>query len=243
VQAQLVQDDPGQGTAIQETDSPMDSTVAYGATSNSSFIQQVASVLGSDFEHVDKTGTGIGCSIARHSFVDFNLKGIILPHRQLADSLLQCYWELFHPIYPVLHQPTFYAAYSPLWQPATYNQIQDVVFYSTLNVVFALGCQRYEALTVPERENLADEFYTRSVKLVSIDALDTSSLQIVQLLLLRGFYLLCTPHADRCWATVGVALRVAQAIGLQSPKTIPSSTQLNRQMRRRVWYSCFLLDW
>lgn len=243
MQIQLVQDDPGHDTVIQETEPPMDSDVPSRPTSNSLFVQQVASVLGSDFQHADKTGTGIGYSKACHSSADFNVKSVILPHRQLADRLLQCYWERFNPINPVLHQPTFSAAYTPLWEPAIHNQIQDVVFHSTLNVVFALGCQRYEALTVPERENLADEFYSRSVKLVSIDTLDTSSLQIVQLLLLRGFYLLCTPHADRCWATAGVALRVAQAIGLQSTKIIPVSTQLYREMRRRVWYNCFLLDW
>ncbi|OBT64168.1 hypothetical protein VE03_06238 [Pseudogymnoascus sp. 23342-1-I1] len=242
-------DNPGQDAAIQEADSTANSAAVCKATSNSSFVQQVASVIGSGFEHVDKTGTGIGCSIPRHSTVDFNIKGLVLPPRQLADSLLQCYWELFHPIYPVLHRPTFHDVYSQLWLPTellgftTHNMVQDVVFYSMLNIVLAIGCQRNEALTVPEREDLAGEFYRRSVNLVSMDALDTSSLQIVQLLILRGFYLLCTPHADRCWATVGVALRVAQAIGLQSAKPPEASSQLNREMRRRVWYNCFLLDW
>lgn len=243
-------DNPGQDAAIQETDSPANSDVVCKATSNSSFVQQVALVIGSGFEHVDKTGTGIGCSTSRHSPVDYNMKGLVLPPRQLADRLLQCYWELFHPIYPVLHRPTFHDVYSQLWLPTellgftTHNKVQDVVFYSMLNIVLAIGCQRNEALTVPEREDLAGEFYKRSVKLVSVDALDTSSLQIVQLLILRGFYLLCTPHADRCWVTVGVALRIAQAIGLQSAKPTAASTQqLNREMRRRVWYNCFLLDW
>lgn len=242
-------DKPGQDAAIQEADSPANSTVVCNTTSNSSFVQQVASVIGSGFDHVDETGTGIGCSIPRHSPVDFNMKGLVLPPRQLADSLLQCYWELFHPIYPVLHRPTFHDVYSQLWLPTellgftTHNKVQDAVFYSMLNIVLAIGCQRNEALTVPEREDLAGEFYGRSVKLVSMDALDTSSLQIVQLLILRGFYLLCTPYADRCWVTVGVALRIAQAIGLQSAKPIAASTQLNREMRRRVWYNCFLLDW
>lgn len=242
-------DNPDQVAAIQETDSPANSAVTCNATSNSSFVQQVASVIGSGFEHVDKTGTGIGCSIPLHSPVDFNVKGLVLPPRQLADSLLQCYWEIFHPIYPVLHRPTFHGVYSQQWLPAeslgftTDNKVQDVVFYSMLNIVLAIGCQRNEALTVPEREDLADEFYRRSVQLVSMDALDTSSLQIVQLLILRGFYLLCTPHADRCWVTVGAALRVAQAIGLQSAKLTVASTQLDREMRRRLWYNCFLLDW
>ena len=242
-------DNPSQDVAAQETDSPANSAVVCKATSNSSFVQQVASVIGSDFEHVDKTGTGIGCSKPCHSPVNFDMKGLVLPPRQQADSLLQCYWELFHPIYPVLHRPTFHDVYSQLWLPTellgfnSYNKDQDVVFYSMLNIVLAIGCQRNEALTVPEREDLAGEFYTRSVKLVSIDALDTSSLEIVQLLILRGFYLLCTPHADRCWAVVGVALRIAQAIGLQLAKPTVASTQFNREMRRRVWYNCLLLDW
>lgn len=242
-------DNPGQDAAVQETDSPVNSAVVCKATSNSSFVQQVASVIGSDFEHVDKTGTGIGFSKPCHSPINFNTKGLVLPPRQQADSLLQCYWELFHPIYPVLHRPTFHDAYSQLWLPTeflgftTYSKVQDVVFYSMLNIVLAIGCQRNEGLTVPEREDLADEFYSRSVKLVSIDALDTSSLELVQLLILRGFYLLCTPHADRCWVIVGVALRIAQAIGLQLAKPTVASTQLNREMRRRVWYNCFLLDW
>jgi hypothetical protein len=238
-----------QDTAIQETSLPVDCAPVYGTSSNSSFVQQVASVVGSGYEHVDHTGTGIGCSISRHSTTDYNVKDLVLPPRQLTDSLLQCYWELFHPVYPVLHHPTFHGVYGQLWQPievsslATHNKTQDVVFHSTLNIVLALGCQRNEALAETEREDLASEFYRRSVRLVSIDALDTSSLQIVQLLLLRGFYLLSTPYADRCWSTVGVALRVAQAVGLQSARTAAASNQLNREMRRRVWHNCVLLDW
>ncbi|KAF4629417.1 hypothetical protein G7Y89_g8733 [Cudoniella acicularis] len=154
-------------TAIKEIGLRVDSAPVYGASSNSSFVQQVASVVGSGYEHVDKTGIGIGCSISRHSTADYNVKDLVLPPRQLADSLLQCYWELFHPVYPVLHRPTFHAAYSQLWQPievsglATHNKTQDVVFYSTLNIVLALGCQRNEALAETEREDLASEFYKR----------------------------------------------------------------------------------
>jgi hypothetical protein len=65
----------------------------------------------------------------------------------------------------------------------------------------------------------------------------------VQLMLLRGFYLLRTPHADRCWITAGIAFRVAQAVDLQSATTTAASNQLDREMRRRVWYNCVLLDW
>lgn len=240
-------DHGNQFTTIQEKDLSRDYNPVPDATSNSSFVQQVASVVGSGYDHVDSTGIGIG-TISRHSNVEYNMKDLTVPTRQLADSFLQCYWELFHPVYPVLHKPSFYAKYIQLWQPfdlsgsVSHNNHQDVVFHSTMNIVLALGCQRNIALTVADREDLASEFYKRSVRMVSMDTLDTSSLQIVQLLLLRGFYLLYTPYANRCWSTIGVALRVAQAVGLHVA-TAGVSHQLDREMRRRVWHICVLLDW
>jgi hypothetical protein len=238
-----------QDAAIEERRQPVECVPVYGipsGASNSSFVQQVASVIGSNFEHVDKTGTGIGGS--RHSTNDFNVNNLVLPPRHLADSILKCYEDLFHPVYTVLHYPMFTAAYDQLWQPAStltrnHNVTQDIVFYSTLNIVLALGCQLNEALSEAEREDLASEFFKRSVRQVSLDDLGTPSLQIVQLLLLRGFFLLYTPDFDRCWITVGAALRVAQAVGLQSAGTTAATSQLDREMRRRVWHICVQLDW
>ena len=238
-----------QDAAIKERRQPVECVPVYSipsGTSNSSFVQQVASVIGSNFEHVDKTGTGIGGS--RHSTNDFNVNNLVLPPRHLADSILKCYGDLFHPVYPVLHYPMFTAAYDQLWQPAStltrnYNVMQDIVFYSTLNIVLALGCQLNEALSEVERQDLATEFFKRSVRQVSLDDLGTPSLQIVQLLLLRGFFLLYTPDVDRCWITVGAALRVAQGVGLQSAGTTAAISQLDREMRRRVWHICVHLDW
>jgi hypothetical protein len=224
----------------------VDSAFAHNPSSNTSFVQQVASVVGSDFKAADNAEIGTGPSISLHFPADYNVRDLVLPPRQFCDTLLQCYWELFHPIYPILHQPTFHASYIQLFQPSpgltTHGTHHDVVFYSTLNIVLALGCQCNEALEVAEREELVSEFYRRSAKLVSLDGLDLASLQIVQLMLLRGFYLLYTPYANRCFYTVGIALRVAQAIGLQTAQPLGSS-QLMREMRRRVWHICVFLDW
>jgi hypothetical protein len=236
-------------SAIEERRQPVECAPVYSipsGASNSSFVQQVASVVGSNFEHVGKTGTDIGGS--RYSTNDFNVNNLVLPPRHLADSTLKCYEDLFHPVYTVLHWPMFTAAYNQLWQPAStvarnHNVTQDVVLYSTLNIVLALGCQRNEALPEAEREDLASEFFKRSVRQVSLDDLGTPSLQIVQLLLLRGHFLLYTPDVDRCWITVGAALRVAQAIGLHSASKTAATNQLDREMRRRVSHNSVLLDW
>lgn len=226
----------------------VDSNHIYGGSSNAAFIQDVASVVGTDFEYVDSTAISAQDPSRWSSHAEYNVNDLVLPPRQTADSQLNCYRELFHPISPILHWPTFHAKYSQLWEPhrnhsTSSHRDHDILFHATMNIVLALGSQRNEDLAMTEREDLAGEFYKRSVKQVSIDAIDTSSLEIVQLLLLRGFYLLYTPQANRCWNTVGAALRVAQAIGLQSAQAKSVTTQLSREMRRRVWHNCVSLDW
>ncbi|KAK9780129.1 putative Transcription factor domain-containing protein [Seiridium cardinale] len=164
-----------------------------------------------------------------------------------ADDLLAWYWDFIHPLIPVLHRPGFMVRYDQLWQPRNVSTssgaADDIIFHATLNMVLALGCQRNEQFEPAERANLSYEFYKRSVKIVSVDTLDESSLSVVQLLMLRGLYLLYSPYADRCWNMTAITIRIAQAIGLESLSYHSSSLdQLTREMRRRVWYSCIVLD-
>ncbi|KAH8203214.1 hypothetical protein TruAng_002619 [Truncatella angustata] len=109
-------------------------------------------------------------------------------------------------------------------------------------MVLALGCQYIEHIPATQRSQFADSFYRRSQQLISVETLDFSSLQIVQLLLLRGLYLHYTNYADRCWNIIGVALRVAQGLGLHLEEAVAPKNQLNREMRRRVWHNCVALD-
>ncbi len=176
-----------------------------------------------------------------------DLRDLVLPPRHLADSLLQCYWDLLQSLSPVLHQPTFMVDYNNLWNPPTSQAAepasQDVIFYATMNMVMALGCQRNEAYEVTERENLGNEFYKRSQKLVSIETCDRYSLPLVQLLVIRSMWFLYSPFAERCWTAISLTIRIAQAIGLDNAKLNSQRTsQLTREMRRRVWYSCVFLD-
>lgn len=227
----------------------------FGPSSNSAFAQQIASVAGSGHINAATLDSSplvpapLGYAAYRHPTIEYNLSDLVLPYRPLADSLLRCCWELFHPLFPVLHQPSFDAEYRQVWERATtsalYSKaVYEIVFYSTLNIVLAIGCQLNEVLAEEGGEGLAKELYKRSVRLVSVDSLDTSSLAIIQLLLLGGNYLLYTPFADRFWNTVGVALRAAQAIGLHTPEQQTATrSQMVCEMRRRVWYSCINLDW
>ncbi|KZL67492.1 transcriptional regulatory protein, partial [Colletotrichum incanum] len=230
----------------------------YGPSSNISFLRQGTKVadpknltnmspdqLGDEAE--ETVPTVLGFSTAQPKTPDVFPEPMMLPERWLADSLILSFMEFVHPVFPILHRPSFVSSYEALWQStrerSPKRDFKNVVFHATLSIVLALGSQRTDQLSVAEQVHLAGKFYKQSVRLVSVDTLDHSSLQTVQLLLLRGVYLHYTQYADRCWNTVGVALRVAQGLGLhaQGDKTLVEN-QLKREMRRRVWHCCLTLD-
>lgn len=183
---------------------------------------------------------------------ELNDGAAILPRRRSADNFVACYWEFIHPLFPVLHKPSFMKHYERLWESdgdtkdqeaeALYG-LDEVIFTSTLNLVFALG-SNYSNLVEPSQKTaVADDFYQRSRNLLLFEILDSTSLALVQMLLLTGVYLQSTQYANRCWNFVGLAIRVAQTLGLHlndNEKRPPP--QLDREIRRRVWFTCVNLD-
>jgi hypothetical protein len=123
------------------------------------------------------------------------------------------------------------------------NEVEDPCFIATVNIIFAIGCQFDEQNSSAGRTALADRFYQQSTSLFTIEFLDSPSLPVIQLLLLTGVYLQSTQHASRCWQTIGMAVRAAQEIGLHLENRYPTSeSQHQREIRRRVWHTCVILD-
>jgi hypothetical protein len=181
-----------------------------------------------------------------------------LPSRSISDYLLDNYWTRAYPLYPFLHRPTFEAAYAMLWNPSARNdhlaQESDAglgngvnagpstqSFYCALNMMLALGSQ-FADISVSQRNELTTMFEKRSKNLLIIDMMDRGNLAVVQTLLLTGQYLQSTFNPQRCWNCIGVACRIAQALGLHVEEFPQKKGMLGLEMRRRVWYSCVLLD-
>ncbi|KAF4200993.1 hypothetical protein CNMCM8927_002243 [Aspergillus lentulus] len=139
-----------------------------------------------------------------------------LPTRRMADSFM-----------------SLWVPQSESFSDNVSGKAEDPIFLSTLNIVFAIGCQFSDLVAPDRRTNLGDQFYQRSRALYDIDALDSASILTVQMLLLTGLYLQSTKYASRCWHMVGLAIRTAQDIGIHIEHTRPSKTQLEREMRRR----------
>ena len=167
-----------------------------------------------------------------------------LPLRRNADDYLQCYFEYYYPVYPVLNRITFQKRYEALWLPADQESVEeDEVFFAQLNMVFALGSRFSFTITNDQRETIAERFFRKSREAYSYDMLDQVGLSIVQLLVLTAVYLRSSHTAPACWNTVGLAVRVAQSIGLHTPSSRDERRDpAELQLRRKVWHSCVCID-
>lgn len=197
------------------------------------------------------------------------LSNVVLPPRKVADGLVNNYWTYVHTLYPFLHKPSFMHTYNQLWsypdqgtpnsntsssvnytnyeESHLYESEGEPLFQCTLNLVFALGCQLSPDTHESEREASSDVFFQRSKKLLHFDILEEGNIKVVQALLLMGQYLQCTKLPGRCWIVVGLAIRVAQGLGLHlegksnhMPKI--AVNQLDKELRKRLWGGCIVLD-
>ena len=173
----------------------------------------------------------------------------VYPPRRTADDFVRCFWEFVHPVFPVLHKTSFMNRYNLLWSAEeneanndNISEMDEVIFSSTLNIVFAIGCRFSESVPAASRATLAQTFYQRSRSIYRFEILDSMSLSAVQMLLLTGVYLQSTQQATRCWNAVGLAIRAAQSLGLHVESPNQPRSQLSREMRRRVWHTCLVLD-
>lgn len=221
---------------------------SYGPSSTVAFFRRILSDDDILRDAVDKDGVDEhGQALTEPTRPTSDI--MLLPRRVNSDKFVTCYWEFIHPMFPVLHKTTFMEQYEQFW--ATESGINDgmpfktekdyAVFVSTLNLVFALGCQFSEVVGDTRKASVAHDFYERSRESYNHDWLDSADLPHVQLLVLNGVYLQSTQHANRCWNSIGLAIRVAQILGLQVKCAIGLS-QLEREMRKRIWHTCISLD-
>lgn len=178
-----------------------------------------------------------------------------LPPREVADRLLDLYFDSVHIFYPWTHSLSFREEYERLWSPQRPDRDADNrpdiglgggrcprhVFFTALNAMLALGCE-FSDVSPEDKEAASAMFFDRMRNLLHLDVLDSGSISHVQALLLVGHYLLCTHYPTQCWNAIGLACRMAVGLGLQLDSSADDISEAEKQIRYRVWYGCVQID-
>lgn len=173
--------------------------------------------------------------VSRHDRRPFRRPDYVLPSRHQADHLLQVYWQLVDSLYPFLDKDDFTTKYHSLWtgKPAMEDENG---FICLINAVFSIASHLDSSIPPAERIGAAEVFYRRAQLQMGLDLLQCRSVQTVQCFLLLGQYLQSTNDPQQCWVFTGLAIRIAQSLGLDLPSTSAHQTQ------RKVWHGCVLMD-
>jgi len=161
-----------------------------------------------------------------------------LPNRDLTDLLVQLYNLKVQPMYPALHEPTLIKDVEDVYA----GRGDDFQNYIT-RMVIAISLQKMDT----QYAGLADSYYLAAFKYMEavVRPMDLRTLQCFALI---AEYSLLTPTRTAIYYIVGIAVRLAQALGIHEEKTITrgsSGTQANFleiDMRRRVFWCILVME-
>jgi hypothetical protein len=170
----------------------------------------------------------------------------MLPHRRVADELVNLYLSTFETTYRVLHVPTFLKQYEAYWAG---TEGTDMVFIAKLLAVMAASSCFFSPTTrLNEKDTLhsaaggwimAVQSWIASINVSS--TIDFNMLQIQCILILARQA--DATDGDVVWISSGSLIRSAMMIGLhRSPARFPKMTRFWAEMRRRLWATILELD-
>ncbi|KAI1740230.1 fungal-specific transcription factor domain-containing protein [Xylaria scruposa] len=173
-----------------------------------------------------------------------------MPPRTVILEWLRSYFSTIHIAYPFVGKHDFLNELETM----LVTRLGDRPPQSWLSLMYsllALGAyyHSFRGQDSQTDESSHQSLFQRSVTLSELNTPERSVTQ-VSALLAQSFYLLATSKIERCWRQLGIAIRMAQSIGLHvnvedsrlDHVSHKSSKVRDPQMVSRVWYSLYVLD-
>ncbi|KAI9352298.1 fungal-specific transcription factor domain-containing protein [Zopfochytrium polystomum] len=160
-----------------------------------------------------------------------------IPH-DATRELLDIFFHYVYPFISIIHQNTFMANYaneSPLLLNAMYSLAAR---FSTHPSIRVNPDAMYTA---------GDVFYIKARQLVD-HYMDVPTTSTVTALLLLATYAAGSGRGSAAWMYSGMAIRMAQELKLNIEPEFEESlaseglSWLDREIRRRLWWMCFIID-
>ncbi|CAK7199514.1 hypothetical protein SEUCBS139899_002194 [Sporothrix eucalyptigena] len=176
------------------------------------------------------------------------------PGTEAAERYFDIYFTTIHIAYPFLPRALFTQSYRT-FIASNKQTVPNDTWLATMYIIFAIGAY-YNAASggTATQDTLHEQYYRHALTLSSGSEPLERSLNQVSFLLAQCFYLLAVCRTDTCWTTLGLAVRIAQSIGLHVDADAPRPRARNQQqntetiafrnaeLRRRVFYSVYVLD-
>ncbi|KAL4781663.1 fungal-specific transcription factor domain-containing protein [Aspergillus varians] len=170
----------------------------------------------------------------------------LVPSEAEADQFVEIYLSTIHVAYPFICKAVLLKEFRR-FQGGDHSRPGFQPWLALFNCIFAIGSYY---TSFPHGKHSGSDHYFRYFEqglFFSRELGADCSLVNIWILLVQCFFLLAVCHTDRCWNTLGFAIRMGQSLGLHvenSPNCTSSqeSWMRDRAHWRRTWYSMYVLD-
>ncbi|KAI7902106.1 fungal-specific transcription factor domain-containing protein [Cokeromyces recurvatus] len=160
------------------------------------------------------------------------------PSQYQNDKIIDIYFSHIHPLFPIVHKEKFLKQYR---DTVTNGKTPSILIQSVLALTFRFVAQRLPD-TIKDADKFADFYFRKVMK--RLRNIGRSRLCYVQAALLVALYL-DTDDGDVesiQWLTVGIAIRMAQDLGLHRSCSKWKLPRNEIETRHRVFYACYVID-
>ena len=166
-----------------------------------------------------------------------------LPPRHIADALVNVFFSKVNCDYPVFHRVLFEAKYEMMW---FHSPDLEPAWLLTLYMILTLGLTASSKKSIPsitqsQKDIMQEQFLSRA-KILLPDVIYGATLGHVQALMVYCLYLHISKERNACWNIAGSAIRIAVAIGLHRNGANTKCTPLERELRKRVWWTLYFFE-
>ncbi|KAK4467139.1 fungal-specific transcription factor domain-containing protein [Cladorrhinum samala] len=165
---------------------------------------------------------------------------VTLPPPFFQRACLKVYVEYVHPYMPMMDVYSFLDAINDNGKDG--NTVSLLLFQAVMfaGITFVDEEMMLRAGFVDRRKTRA-LFFERVKKLYQVECED-NDMALIQSLLLMTYYYESPQDRMDTWHWIGVAISLAQNLGLhRNPDALPMSPQ-NKALHKRVWWSCYMRD-
>ncbi|KAJ5888096.1 hypothetical protein N7495_008137 [Penicillium taxi] len=166
-----------------------------------------------------------------------------LPLRFMADKLFESYLKTVHPFFPIINRSLFSAQYRTFFESTARPGDR---WLAILNMVFAIGAKHAHLTEAPwagdEKDHLTYLTRARILSMSGNDLFNHPDLQQVQVEGLISFYLLSTDQINRAWRISALAVRSAITLGINMKSASPSTPNIAKEARYRVWWCLYTFE-
>ncbi|KAH9214215.1 fungal-specific transcription factor domain-containing protein [Leptodontidium sp. 2 PMI_412] len=168
------------------------------------------------------------------------------PAPEVADALVQSYFETVHHAFPIVDKINFMSRYRQFDRTAGDLSIEDVIWLGTLNTIFAISAVHAHLTRSGNRGHYCDHLiYVARAKTLCLDQgllYEDARVHTTSALGLLCIYFISTCRLNRAWTICGLAIRHALTLGLHVRSEADDLSDYDKEIRVRLWWSLYSLE-